>query len=319
MRAENYIIKARFYRDLSKQNNISEEFHQLNNLVIRYFREKGYNYMGPGIPGLINYFESNFILASNPEKISQVKKIFGHTEDIQKWKHYSKQLKNTREDLAFEVKVFISIRKHDGVNRFVVDVTSKPCKYFKIVQLGDNPDITEQKYSFIVNENIEFLESFQRANLLSVINEPAPLNVFVKSEVSEKLKIQGFNEVAILIENSKEKMEVGKTVESIDDLIGVIEKFLYKINKDLGHEPKELHKPEKNIELLNSKGYLSNEMKGIIYGVLFNNVYLPLKDHGHKREHFNAFDLKYLILLTEQSINYIIDKVWIMKLNKENN
>ncbi len=309
MRAENYIIKGTFFRFKPKDQDYKEALTDLQFIIRSYFESSNYVYSGPTSFGL-KYFEQDFYFSKKKFKISKIKKMFGRSEEDQAAKQHYKYLRGTREEIPAIIKIYIYPGKKDDSEGFYIDIVVNPVKYLRIVQLNESPDIDESKYSFIVNENTQFLEGFAKANLCLIIQTPSPLNLFVKTEISSKLKKYGFHKIGELLGKSREKLELAKDTESIDDLLGVIENFLVDIIKRLGEKPKELHQPEKNIQLLKDKGYINSEMQGVIQGILYNNIYKTLKKPAHEREHIDLFDLRYLLDITERSIDYLLDKSW---------
>ena len=121
--------------------------------------------------------------------------------------------------------------------------------------------------------------------------------------------------IAEFLEKTNEKLEIGKDIEAVDDLCRAIEHFLVDLLKILKESPKDLHKVENNIQLLKERGYINFEMEGVIKSILYNKTYIILKDHSHKGKSFDLLDLRYFYQNTEQSINYLLEKIWIYKIN----
>lgn len=308
MRAENYIIKGTFFRSKIKEQYVGNALSDIQIIIKGYFISKGYKDTSPFFLG-IKYLEQEFHLAQTP-KISKIKKLFGQGEKTQATKQYFNNLKKTRQDLPGEIKVHVYPGRYNETDGFFVDIISKPIKYLKITQLNESPEISQSEYSFIMNENIEFLNSFAKANSCSIVKEPLPISIFIKTEISDKLRRYGFVKIAEFLEKTNEKLEIGKSVEAVDELVRAIENFLVDLIANLKETPKGLHQPEKNIQLLKDKSYINNEMQGVVYGVLYNNAYLPLKNHEHLGKDFDLFDLRYIYELAEQSIDYLLEKVW---------
>lgn len=310
--AENFIIKGHFFRRNPKDYDYKNALREFRDSINYYFLSKGFT--PSGYPPVMNsYFEQEFHLNKNiPRQKNKVLNIIWK-KNLQK-EHY-KFLRETREDLPFTVKLLVSIGKHDDAEGLFIDVITKPIKYFKIRQLGDDLNMSPANYSFIISENVEFLEGFAKANFCKTLKNPAPLNAYIRSEVIEKLRKSGFDDVANLFNKAKNKLEVGKNIEAIDEFCRVIENFLYTLLGKLGESSKELHQPEKNINLLASKGYISKTMHGVLRGTLFNQIYRPLKDHSHNGKEFDLFDLDHLSNLLEQHIDYLLEKVWKHKIH----
>jgi len=317
MRAENYIFKGTFFRQRPQNQDEVSSLGDLQLLIERYFTKKGYQDTSPSsFP--TKYFEQEFLIMNIP-KISKFKKFFGQSERTQYSKQHMADLRQTRQDYPGEIKVHVYPGKFDNLEGFFIDITSKCIKYLRIVQLNDTPEISEQQYSFIVTENIDFLTSFAKANLCKIIKTPTPMNILAKTEASEQLIKYKFNRLGKLLIEARGKLEIGKDKEALDDLIGLIENFFSELLEKLGEKPKPLHNLEANILLLGDKDYLPCNIAGIIKGIMLNNVYLVLKKPAHERSHFDLFDLRYMFDITEKTLCYVLEKVWVYKIKPTNN
>lgn len=314
MKAENYIIKGTFFRPKLEKQEINSAINDLQQTIKVYFGSQNYFYIGPDVYGL-RFFEQKFVYKSSGTKISKIKKYFGKNELEQAQENHFEDLKRARQDIPGTIDIHVYYGKENNSEGFYIEATVKPIKYLKIVQLRDSVEIDEKEYSFIVQESIQFLEGFARANLCTTVKSPKPLSTLIKSETSVKLKKFGFEEIGLLLEDSKRKIELGDNLGGIDSLIGVIEKFLKEFVRKNGESPKDLHQPEKNIEILKDKKIIGDKMGGVILGVLFNHVYQKLKEDSHLRKTtYDLFDLRLFTDLTEKSIDYILEKSWKYKI-----
>jgi hypothetical protein len=313
MEANNYIIKGTFFRVGLQKQSVYNELIELQSIIKEYFIRKNYLDASPS-RGREIFFEQNFLLSFRADKISKTKILLGQDAQTQSDKQHFKNLKKTRVDVPYNLKVHAYPGAHNGKEGFFIEIISKPVKYMNITQLNESPEMSPQQYSFIVSENIECLNSFARANLCQTIKEPAPMNIFAKTEVSEKLKKLGFIKLGELLERAKEKLETGKDIEAIDDLNGIIENFFVELIKKLKETPFPLSNPEKNIQLLEKMGYLTPEMEGVIKGIFYQNVYRILKTPAHEREHKDLFDLRYFYEVIERGIDYLLERIYKYKI-----
>jgi len=303
MLAENFVVKGTFFQAKLKDEDIKISFDRLKNMLIENLRSKGYVYDGP-ISFMYNYLEMNFTLIIPDEKKSLFKKRLDSSVI------YFKNLKTTRNDVPWIVKIYLyygKFRENEGI---FIEITSEPAIFYKIVQIKSDIPVDEKEYSFIVYTNKEFVEGIAKSLACVSVKDPKPLMEYIKTEVSEKLKSFNFDKIANLIENGRREIELGRTPYGLDDLRAAIENFLFEIIKRLEENPHPLDKPEKNIELLESIGYLDGKTKGLIIKMLYNGIYIILSDKTiHKREPVNLFDARLYFNLTEQTFDYLLEKI----------
>ena len=137
--------------------------------------------------------------------------------------------------------------------------------------------------------------------------KPKVIVDYVQTEVSKKLIHHDFKKISKLLNEGKTNLELGK--DSVGQLLGVIENFLFDLVSRLTDKPAQLHQPEKNIDKLEGLGYINNEICGTIQSTLYHGIYRKLKDKDHKKEEIEYFDLALYYKITENVIDYLIDRV----------
>lgn len=162
-------------------------------------------------------------------------------------------------------------------------------------------------YGLIKYENAEFIKELMTSIHAQQLSEPKLLSDYIKSEISEKLKAYKFVKAAECLDNGRKKLEIGE--DAYDDLIGVIEIFLFDLVSRFDEKPAGRDNPEKNISKLKTLGFLTDKTEGTIKSSLFNSVYSKLKDIQHKKEHLDYFDAILYYGITESVIDYLLEKV----------
>jgi len=314
MRAENFVFKIKFFMN-------SKELNKIRDSLISFLQSEGYSYANP-ISSFYNFLSITFMLNTPPISTPfnlRLKRIFGFI-DNQKLKQeiYFKTISKIRSDMPYEINIFIYLGKWKDFDGMIVEVLSKPVIYFKITQLLYSPNlVSSEEYSFISTENKIFLEKIAKAVHGYIIEAPKPLNFYIETEVTEKLKSFGFEKAAEIMRKGKEKIELGDS-GGLDDLRGAIENFLYHLISKLGDEPFPLHESEKNISLLKNFGYIDENIERVIKKILHGGIYSFISNvKTHPRKDVDLFTSRLCFNIVEETFNYLIERVWRFKIKNK--
>ena len=220
---------------------------------------------------------------------------------------YFKELASKRKEIPFRIKVVLSLKRINDKRGIAVEITSTPAIYYQITQLKNNIYLNKMDYSLIRHENKEFIKEIMGAISAICLSEPELLSNYIPAVVSQKLILYKFDKIAKLLDEGKQKLELGEN--STSDLIGVIENFLFDLISQLEISAEGRQHPEKNIALLKDHGYLSEKVEGTIKSALFSAVYLKLKDIDHKKDYIDNIDLTVYYGITESVIDYLLEKI----------
>ena len=138
--------------------------------------------------------------------------------------------------------------------------------------------------------------------------------MYVQSEIFEKLEKYNFEKVRGLLEKGRANIESGK--EGVSNLWKVIEHFLNELVERIGEKPAGLEHPQKNIQLLIKKNFISEKAGGSLTAILYKGVYGKLKDKDHKDEGLNLLDARLYYQITEDTIDYLIERILRYKVRK---
>jgi len=307
MLAENFVVKGTFFQIKWKDEEWNKFLDRVKFMLIENLKSKGYFYNGPD-SFFYKYLEMNFdIIIPKNESILQyipfLKKRFEYHSK------YFEKLKNTRNDIPWHVKIYLYAGKFKDTDGLFIEITSEPAIFYKIVQVNSNIFIDNERYRYIVYTSTEFIDGIAKSLACTSIKEPKPLLEYIKTEVSEKLKAYNFDKIADLLDKGRKEIELGKTENGLVDLRASIENFLFDLINGIGEKPHPLHQPENNINLLEKIGYLDGKTKGLMIKVLYNGIYQVLSDTTHKRENVNLFDARLYFNLTEQTFDYLLEKI----------
>ncbi len=318
MLADSLIVKGKVFVNLPFR-----EYRKLKDAIIEFMKAEGYDFISPF--SLFHEFLSLTFTLRFPNEVPislRIKKflnIIDHTKFREKVYFY--YLLRVRNDVPFELTILLypgKMKRKDGI---ILEITAKPTIYFKLTQLHTKTKlISEEDYSFIIFENKEFIKKIARSIGGYIVEEPKPLLEYVKSEVSEKLRKFEFDRLAKILEESKAKIETGKIKEGMDDLRGFIENFFFELVSRTGEKPKSRDQPEKNLEILEKVGYISGEIKGLIYSSLINGVYRKiLSEKHHKRESSDLFTARLCVKIVENVVDILLELVYHYKIKIRNN
>lgn len=306
MNLNQIIVKGKFIVPYEKEKAV-DMLNKVKDAIMAFLKGEGYIYSGPTFP-FYNFLSIHFTLY-RPGKLSFFDRF--KSQEEQKLLEYLNGLKTTRNEIPFKIIVNLYLGKYKEAEGVIVEVISQPALYFKITQklLPLNYSLTETERSAIIFENTQFIKRISHAFHGYIIEEPKPLDVLFRSEVTEKLQQFGYRKISYLLEESYRKMETGQRKEAIDDLRGVIENFLYQLVKSVDITPKGRHQPEKNLELLYKQGYLDDQLKGLFGSTLVGKVYKFLTDKHHKRENLDLLTLRTYYRIVESCIDSLLEIV----------
>ena len=284
----------------------------LKNMLVKYMSKKAYepeNYQD--LFFLDGFLTINFRLFLQKEGIPlkyKIKRFFNLMSDLQLQSYsYFNRLKNLRNEYPFDIRFSFRAEKINDGENILIEVISIPVAYYKISQGDKNLYLDNSDFSNITFTNEEFIREVMGAISAKPIEEPKVIVDYVQTEVSKKLIHHDFKKISKLLNEGKTNLELGK--DSVGQLLGVIENFLFDLVSRLTDKPAQLHQPEKNIDKLEGLGYINNEICGTIQSTLFHGIYRKLKDKDHKKEEIEYFDLALYYKITENVIDYLIDRV----------
>jgi len=306
MIAENFVVKGSFFAFRQNEEDIVEHFKMIREKVDTYCFSQGYTNVTPE-PFFGRYGEMRFDLAISPTKPNNglLSKLKRNREDP-----YFAKLRVTRKGTPWTVKIYFYPGTYQNINGFNIDIISEPAIFFQIDQLGFDTPIDSKDYSFITYPNIQFVHGLAKAMLWSTITEPRPLQYYLNTELTLKLRKYNFEKPGDLLEKGSSKIEMGASEDGLTDLRSAIEIFLVELVNHLGQKPHPQDKVEANIEILEKMGYLDGKMKGLIVKTLVNGVWSKISDTAtHKREPFNLFDARLCYNITEEIFDYFIEKI----------
>ncbi|MGV9141953.1 MAG: hypothetical protein ACOC1X_03350 [Promethearchaeota archaeon] len=319
MEAENFVVKGRFFVPLPKDEEKSgysttRFIIDIKNMVIENLTSKGYLYSGPASI-VYNYFELEFRMIYY-SKLSITDRLFRFVNPEKKQaENYFKNLGESRDDIPWKVRVYLYMGNHKGFQGIFLDIISESAIFYKIVQLGKNPDIGKQKYKYVIYTNKGLVESVAKSIHSLTIDDPMPLLHFISTNVCNKLQEFGFVDESKLIEKGKGRIETGNIEDGLIDLRVALETFFHNIvknNTELKPAPQD--KIRANIEKLEKSGYLTGDVKGLLIKLAYNSLYIILSDQPtHKREPIkeqcNLFDARLFFELSENIIDYLLERV----------
>lgn len=310
IRVENLIVEGKcFIQSSIEPQNIDG----LKSLLMEFMSRKGYY---PEDFRTIffrdRFLTMKFYLEPAFKKIPlilKMKKAFGlvDEEEIQ-WQKYSYALKRTRNDMPFEISLSLIPSKLKDKEGFAITIRSEPVILFKIRSLGERPVFDEFDYSNIVDTNRDFIEEIMRATGAVILEKPRAIAEYTKTPTLEKLEKFGFDGIAKLIREGKIKIERGNTEDGLTDLREALKDFVSESVRKIGGEPK--NSIPKDLGTLKELGYINKWMYEVIYNFLYEWIYSYLSAKPvHGRERINFDDSKFLFSISEEIINYLLEKI----------
>lgn len=305
MQAENFVFKGKFFV-------YSKELNKIKDVLTDFLQTENYQQISP-ISFFYNFFSLTFMRYTSQLSVPlnlRIKKYLGLISQNELAQElYFKSILRTRNDIPYEINVFTYLGKLRDTEGILIEVLSKPVVYYKITQLSLSPNsINKEEYSFISVENKTFIEKIAKALHGIIVDDPKPLNLYIETEIIEKLKSFDFGNVAEIMKKGKEKIELGNS-DGLDDLRGVIENFLSDLISKLGGKPYPLHECEKNIQQLKKLGYIDENIERLIQFVLHKGVYVFLSNvKTHPRKDVDLFTSRLCFDLTENVIDNLIER-----------
>ncbi|MBR9676787.1 hypothetical protein GOV04_01485 [Candidatus Woesearchaeota archaeon] len=307
MQVENIIIRGKYYFP-----GKFERIKDIKRIIMNYMGKKSYEPEDTrDLFSLDGFSTINFQRFLGKDDIPlkfQIKKFLRLiSEDELSNNLYFERMRKLRNELPFEVQFRFTSEKKNGRDIISIKIISIPVIYYKMAQLSNKIVLSDFDHSNIVYTNIEFIKEVMDAIHAVPIEPPQAMSHYVKTKISDTLKEYKYDKIAELLEKGRSKLERGE--DGIPDLLGVIENFLYLITDKVVEKPAQLHQPEKNIEKLKDAKFISNEICGSLQKSLFQGVYRILKDKDHKKEEINYFDMNLFFNITEDVIDYLLERV----------
>jgi uncharacterized protein YpuA (DUF1002 family) len=142
-----------------------------------------------------------------------------------------------------------------------------------------------------------------------IMEKPKALAEQIKTPVIEKLEKIGLEEVAELLKKGKTKIGRGDIEDGLTDLRSSLEKFVKQSIEKLGEKSK--NKLKENLRILKDKEILNQNVCNLISKILYEWLYHYLSDKAvHKREKINLIDARFLYSITEETMDFLIKKVF---------
>ena len=293
-----------------------EEISKLKEVITKFMNKQNYIASDQPIFFQDNFLTMEFSILTYEKDVKlkiKIKRALGLlSKDQYKMEKYACKLESTRDDLPFKVYFLISRRKMEGVEGFLIKIRTEPVKLYCIRQLGHSTKISDIQYENIAVTNKHFIEQIMAGLWVTAIDEPKAIKKFVKTPLIEKLERLEFHKIVELLKRGQTNLEKGGEgiIDGLTDLRSALEKFVYQLVEKTGEKPYSQQKLGQNLKTLEEKKGLSKEMGKYISKTLDNWLYQLLSDKPvHNRENINITDAKFLFLITEDCMEYMLNKV----------
>lgn len=305
MKAGKLIIEGQYFIPTKFKPKLLES---LKKRITEFMLLRGFQRKDP----LSSLFENRFLSMKFTLDISiKGKKRLLESEDKYAERVYFKRLKNTRNDLPFEISIMIRYIKYEGKEGLLLIIRSKPVLLQKILQGIWSNEITEELYSYVTETNKQFIEEVATAIGGMPVKEPQPIEGYKKTFTIETLEKLGLEETAKLLKNGRSKLHLHPE-DALTDLRESIRKFFIELLSQTEISPD--RKPMKNIELLHRMEIINNFSYKRIKG-LFEPVYHFLSNKAvHERKRIGLLDAEFLFDLCELGMIYLVNKVLIYRI-----
>lgn len=294
----------------------TEDISKLKDIIKGFMNKYGYVESDSSIFFKDNYLSMEFSWSAYfaPVKIkTKIKKRLGLlSSDAYSWERYSHTLKSMRRDLPIKICFLIARRKINKMEGFLITIRTEPVLLYCIRQLGYSSKINDFEYDNIAVTNKHFINQIMIGLWTTIIEEPKSIKKFVKTPLIEKLEQLEINETARLLKRGKENLEKGGNgiTDGLADLRSAIEKFIFELIEKIGEKPLSQQKLKENLRILEDKKNINKEMAKFISKTLNNWLWQYLSDRAvHKREDVNVTDAKFLYSLTEDCMEYMLNKI----------
>jgi len=310
VRAENLIVKSKcFIATRPDSKNILNLKDVITSLMVR----EGYKPKDPR--ALI--FQDRFLATSfyvnlpyrKPPLNLRIKKVLGLISDEQlEGQVYIEALRRIRDDIPFKVSFSLIPSEIKDKKGILINIRSEPAILFKVRSLGLKLFSDELSYSVIVSTNKYFIEEIIRALGAIVIEEPRAVSEYIKIPVIDKLERFGFENVAELLKRGKIKIERGDTEDGLTDLREALNKLVSELVRKKGQKP--TNKLPKDLKTLKEMRLLNEPMYTVVRRYLYDWIYSYLSAKPvHQRERIDYDDANFLFSISEEIVNYLIDKI----------
>ena len=319
MSVKNLIVKGKFFRWVSEgqtdPKKISQEMDNIKSVFVTYFENAGY-YQKSLYSELYNYanfeFELNniFIPPENAASNKGLLKFFKFKKEVT----YFEKLRNLTPGAPTRINLNIIPGLYKDQSVIFIEVISEPAIIRQYQQLQIRRSLNQDDIDLIIYENEQSIERFRKACLLTTIDQPSPLGSFFKTEITEKLKIFGFEEISKLLDNGREDIEKGNTEDGLVDLRTAIERFFVMIIESKGQKAAPQKDVNKNIDKLQGFGYIDEQSQELLIKLCYNGLYTTLSQVTHDRVSRDLFDSRFQFNIAEQIFDYVLERVIKFKL-----
>lgn len=306
-RVENLIVEGKCFYPWDNP----QEYNKFNNMISEFMRQR--LYISTTFP--TNFIEDRFLSMSfvlnfgrMDIKIPFFTKIamFLRLENSQKI--YETKLGNIREDLPFNIIVYMNSHTLNNQKGFLLNIRSEPVLLFQMRQLRYRPNLDDFRYSNIIETNKQFINEIMYGTGGVIIEKPKVIAEIIHTPFIEVLKNLGFDKIADLLKQGNLKLERGDIEDGLTDLRGALQLFIEEMVKKINQEPA-TNFPS-NLDILKKYEYVDAHLYSVIRDTLYEWMYRYISDKPvHKREKININDAKLFFSMSEVLMNYLIEKV----------
>jgi hypothetical protein len=310
MSLKNLIVKGKYYQYTSENPNLEDQIKHLNRikqLIQHYLISTGFD---DATPSVYNYANMTFYQhIDRTEEIEQKSMFAFLTKERREVKtHYLVQLNNVKNSAIWRVNVCCYPNDFYNKKAVFVEVTSEPAIIHKYQQLNYRPSLNQDDIDLIIFENTEFISQLAISILLNEFEKPKPLDSFVKTEVTIKLRNSGFEKIANLLEKGRKEIEEGKTENGLVDLRSALELFLVELIEKRNGVTNNQDKIKMNINELKKLGIIDDSIAKLLVAILVQGAYSNLSDTTHTRNSVDLFDARLYFDVIEKVFDYLIEK-----------
>jgi hypothetical protein len=315
VRVENLIVEGNFFYPSKHEANA---LIALKSRINGFMEDKGY-LSDSVLPEYNNFFTLSYYLHFMDRDLTLIEKLklylcLTPKSEIKDRKHVIK-LSRTRNDIALRVDFGIyELAKRNNHEGYLIRVNSEPVILYKIRQLGYNHNLDEFTYSDIVHSNKHFVDEIIMGLGGTKLEATKTLTDIIKPPIVDRLNELGFVRIANLLKQGMEKVERGDIEDGLTDLRSALEMFVYDVVEKKNHSPCIQHKLKENLNILQAQGYIDENMTRLVHNVLITWLYPYLSDQSvHKREKINLIDARFLFNLTEEIMEFMLQRVIIYR------
>ncbi|MFA6530559.1 MAG: hypothetical protein WCT31_02425 [Candidatus Micrarchaeia archaeon] len=312
MLAENFIVKGKAFFNTTDKDRIKA----IKSGAITYLVTEGFENIGHN-PQWYNFGCIQFVRRMPKASIRlglTIKRFLNLMTDTE-YKHaqHMRELLSLRDEIVYEIGISIYQSKFKEYEGTIFEITVRPSVFFKLRQAGVSRNIDREQYSYIQTECTETITNLVHALSGYLIEMPKPLDALIITKVIESLETFGFKKTSELLKKGRSKIENGNTLEGIDELKGAIEDFYHEAVKKIDKMPLALQKPEENLNIIASTGYLDRDLKSLALNSQ-KAVYSFVNNQSHPRKAPDLITARFCFDETETVMNYILERVFRYKI-----